>query len=147
MNWRVNNMKVIYKENIVSRILDAKKKSDLSNKAINKIILARSEAVELFDISTGNFIVAPLQAEQTIDDVKIAAVNGSRLYGILLEVQVKTLATIELVDGAAYTFDYHKNRAPSIGVYSKSNNTFLTVGHDYFVFDCINIRPMTVESK
>ena len=82
-------MKVIYKEHIVSRILDAKKKSDLSNKAINKIILARSEAVELFDISTDNFIVPLLQAGQTLDDVKVAAVNGSRLYGILLEVESK----------------------------------------------------------
>jgi hypothetical protein len=58
-----------------------------------------------------------------------------------------TPAPVELVDGAAYTFDYHKNRKSSIGVYSKFHNTFLTVGHDYFVFDCTNIRLMTVESK
>jgi hypothetical protein len=82
-------MQVIYKENIVSKILDAKKKSDLSNKVINSIILTRSEAVELFDISNNNFIVPLLQAVQTVDDVKIMAVNGSRLYGILLEVESK----------------------------------------------------------
>ena len=82
-------MQVIYKEHIVSKILDAKKKSALSNKVINNIILTRSEAVELFDISTDNFIVPLLQTGQTIDDVKVAAVNGSRLYGILLEVESK----------------------------------------------------------
>jgi hypothetical protein len=58
-----------------------------------------------------------------------------------------TPAPIELIDGAAYTFDYHKNRKPAIGVYSKSENTFITVGHDYFVFDCTNIRLMTVGSE
>jgi hypothetical protein len=82
-------MQVIYQDNIVNRILDAKKKSSLSNKLIGHIKLTRSEAVELFDISTDNFIVHPLQAGQTIDDVKVAAVNGSRLYGILLEVESK----------------------------------------------------------
>jgi hypothetical protein len=82
-------MQVIYKEHIVSKILDAKKKSALSNKVINNIILTRSEAVELFDISTDNFIVPLLQTGQTLDDVKVAAVNGSRLYGILLEVESK----------------------------------------------------------
>jgi hypothetical protein len=58
-----------------------------------------------------------------------------------------TLAPIELINGAAYMFDYHKNRKPAIGVYSEANNTFLTVGYNYFVFDCTNIRLMTVESK
>jgi hypothetical protein len=82
-------MQVIYKEHIVSKILDAKKKSALSNKVINNIILTRSEAVELFDISTDNFIVPLLQTGQTLNDVKVAAVNGSRLYGILLEVESK----------------------------------------------------------
>ena len=82
-------MQVIYKQHIVSKILDAKKKSALSNKVINNIILTRSEAVELFDISTDNFIVPLLQTGQTLDDVKVAAVNGSRLYGILLEVESK----------------------------------------------------------
>ena len=82
-------MQVIYKQHIVSKILDAKKKSALSNKVINNIILTRSEAVELFDISTDNFIVPLLQTGQTLNDVKVAAVNGSRLYGILLEVESK----------------------------------------------------------
>jgi hypothetical protein len=80
-------MQVIYKQHIVSKILDAKKKSALYNKVINNIVLTRSEAVELFDISTDNFIVPLLQTGQTLDDVKVAAVNGSRLYGILLEVE------------------------------------------------------------
>ncbi len=82
-------MQVIYKQHIVSKILDAKKKSDLSNKVINNIILTRSEAVELFDISTGNFIEPLVQTGQTLNDVKVAAVNGSRLYGILLKVESK----------------------------------------------------------
>jgi hypothetical protein len=57
-------------------------------------------------------------------------------------------APIDLIDGNAYMFDYHKNRKPAIGVYSASNNTFLTVSDDHFVFNCTNIRPMTVaESK
>jgi hypothetical protein len=57
-------------------------------------------------------------------------------------------APIELIDGNAYMFDYHKNRKPVIGVYSKSNETFLTVSDDHFAFNCTNIRPMTVtESK
>tara|TARA_R110000824_G_scaffold156804_1_gene330010 strand:+ start:156 stop:749 length:594 start_codon:yes stop_codon:yes gene_type:complete len=59
-----------------------------------------------------------------------------------------TPAPIELIDGNAYMFDYHKNRKPVIGVYSKSNETFLTVSDDHFAFNCTNIRPMTVtESK
>jgi hypothetical protein len=70
----------------------------------------------------------------------IKAIDSSELGTI-------TPAPIELVDGAAYTFDYNKNRKSAIGVYSKCHNTFLTVGHDYFVFDCSNIRLMTVESK
>ena len=82
-------MQVIYQDNIVNRILDAKKKSSLFNKLIGHIKLTRPEAVELFDISTDNFIVPLLQTGQTIDDVKVAAVNGSRLYGILLEVESK----------------------------------------------------------
>jgi hypothetical protein len=89
MIWRVSDMKVIYQDNIVNRILDAKKKSSLSNKLIHHIEITRAEAVELFDISTENFIVPLLRLNQTIDDVKIAAVNGSRLYGILLEVESK----------------------------------------------------------
>jgi hypothetical protein len=57
-------------------------------------------------------------------------------------------APIDLIDGNAYMFDYHKNRKPVIGVYSKSNETFLTVSDDHFAFNCTNIRPMTVaESK
>jgi hypothetical protein len=59
-----------------------------------------------------------------------------------------TPAPIDLIDGNAYMFDYHKSRKPAIGVYSASNNTFLTVSNDHFVFNCTNIRPMTVaESK
>ena len=58
-----------------------------------------------------------------------------------------TPAPIKLDHGKAYTFDYRANRDSSIGVYSESENTFITVGNDYFVFDCTNIRLMTVESK
>ena len=82
-------MEVIYQDNIVNRILDAKKKSSLSNKLIDHIKLTRSEAVELFDISTDNFIVPLLQPNQTIEDVKINSVNGSGLFGILLKVESK----------------------------------------------------------
>jgi hypothetical protein len=58
-----------------------------------------------------------------------------------------TPAPIELVDGAAYMFDYHENRKSAIGVYSKTADNFITVGNNYFTDKCTNIRLMTVESK
>jgi hypothetical protein len=82
-------MKVIYQSGIVKRILDAKLESYLSNSIINHIELLRSEAVELFDVSTNNFVVQLLQPNQSIDDVKINAVNGSSLFGLLLKVGSK----------------------------------------------------------
>jgi hypothetical protein len=54
---------------------------------------------------------------------------------------------IELIDRAAYTFDYHENRKSAIGVYSKIANNFIAVGNNYFADRCTNIRLMTVESK
>jgi hypothetical protein len=58
-----------------------------------------------------------------------------------------TPAPIELDNGAAYMFIYHKNRKPAIGVYSKAEEKFLTVNGKYFADKCTNIRLMTVESK
>jgi hypothetical protein len=72
----------------------------------------------------------------------ITVIRSPQTFGTI------TPAPIDLIDGNAYTFDYHKNRKPAIGVYSKSNETFLTVSDDHFAFNCTNIRPMTVaESK
>jgi hypothetical protein len=59
-----------------------------------------------------------------------------------------TPAPIELVDGAAYMFDSHKNNLlDAIGVYSKVHNTLTTFKNLCAAFDCTNIRLMTVESK
>lgn len=82
-------MKIIYQSGIVKRILDAKLEGYLSNNIINHIELLRSEAVELFDVSTNNFVAQLLQPNQSIDDVKINAVNGSSLFGLLLKVESK----------------------------------------------------------
>jgi hypothetical protein len=56
-------------------------------------------------------------------------------------------APIELVNGAAYTFDYHPSRKPAIGVYHKIAGNFFTVCGNYCAVKCTNIRLMTVESK
>jgi hypothetical protein len=75
--------------------------------------------------------------------------NGFKtMHLVVLDAGTITPAPRELINGNAYMFDYHKNRKPVIGVYSKSNETFLTVSDDHFAFNCTNIRPMTVaESK
>ena len=55
---------------------------------------------------------------------------------------------IELVDGAAYMFDSHKNNLlDAIGVYSKVHDTLTTFKNLCAARDCTNIRLMTVESK
>jgi hypothetical protein len=59
-----------------------------------------------------------------------------------------TPAPIELVDGAAYMFNSHKNNLlDAIGIYSKYHNTLTTFKNLCTAFDCTNIRLMTVESK
>ena len=59
-----------------------------------------------------------------------------------------TPAPIELINGAAYMFNSHEdNLLDAIGVYSESHNTLTTFKNLCAVFDCTNIRLMTVESK
>jgi hypothetical protein len=66
----------------------------------------------------------------------------------LVNMGVITPAPIELIDGAAYMFDSHKNNLlDAIGVYSKFHNTLTTFKNLCAAFDCTNIRLMTVESK
>ena len=63
---------------------------------------------------------------------------------LLSDLGTITPAPIELDHGKAYTFDYHRFKAPFIGVYNKAGNTFITAEDDYFVFDCKNIRLMAI---
>jgi hypothetical protein len=58
-----------------------------------------------------------------------------------------TPAPIELVDGAAYMFDYDGRKIDRVGVYDElSSRFYFPIGHSPASF-CTNIRPMTVESK
>ena len=59
-----------------------------------------------------------------------------------------TPAPIELINGAAYMFNYHENRKSVIGVYDdESKRLYFTKGMWREVSSCTNIRLMTVESK
>ena len=59
-----------------------------------------------------------------------------------------TPAPVELVDGAAYMFNSHRNNLlDAIGVYSKFHNTLTTFNNLCSEFDCTHIRLMTVEKK
>jgi hypothetical protein len=58
-----------------------------------------------------------------------------------------TPAPIELVDGAAYTFDYNGRKVDQVGVYDEPSSRFyFPMGHTP-TSACTNIRLMTVESK
>jgi hypothetical protein len=58
-----------------------------------------------------------------------------------------TPAQIELVDGAAYMFDYEGRKVDRIGIYLKHDNHFVfPIGYIHTT-NCTNIRLMTVESK
>jgi hypothetical protein len=58
-----------------------------------------------------------------------------------------TPAPIELVDGAAYMFDYEGRKVDRIGIYLKHDNQFVfPIGYIHTT-NCTNIRLMTVESK
>jgi hypothetical protein len=82
-------MKVIYQDSILKRISHAKKESEAVYKTIKSIELTRSEAVELFNASPNKFVVPLLHGTQTVDDVKVSAVNGIVLYGIKMYVESK----------------------------------------------------------
>ena len=56
-----------------------------------------------------------------------------------------TPAPIELVDDAAYMFDYQS--VQTIGLYCTINNMFYTTNSRMLITKCTNIRLMTVESK
>jgi hypothetical protein len=89
MSWRVNNMKVIYQDSVVKRIADAKRESEAIYKTIKSIELTRAEAIELFETSTHKFSVPLRHGAQTIDDVKVSAIDGIVLYGIKMHVESK----------------------------------------------------------
>jgi hypothetical protein len=57
-----------------------------------------------------------------------------------------TPAPIELVNGAAYMFDYRASK-DVIGIYSVCTETISSIGDDFISKNCTNIRLMTVESK
>jgi hypothetical protein len=57
-----------------------------------------------------------------------------------------TPAPIELIDGAAYMFDYRASK-DVIGIYSVCTETISSIGDDFVSKYCTNIRLMTVESK
>jgi hypothetical protein len=102
-----------------------------------------------FTVSKLNFIYVPnSDPSYVFDSEGLPYRYAVSLSEVNLDAGTITPAPIELINGNAYMFDYHKNRKPVIGVYSKSNETFLTVSDDHFAFNCTNIRPMTVtESK
>jgi hypothetical protein len=102
-----------------------------------------------FTVSRLNFIYVPnSDPSYVFDSEGLPYRYAVSLSEVDLDTGTITPAPIDLIDGNAYMFDYHKNRKPVIGVYSKSNETFLTVSDDHFAFNCTNIRPMTVtESK
>jgi hypothetical protein len=70
----------------------------------------------------------------------IKAIDSSELGTI-------TPAPIELVDGAAYMFDYEGRKADRIGIYLKHDNHFVFPIGSIHTTNCTNIRLMTVESK
>jgi hypothetical protein len=76
--------------------------------------------------------------------------NGWKYIKAIAPSKIGTItpAPIELVNGAAYMFNSHEdNLLDAIGVYSESHNTLTTFKNLCAVFDCTNIRLMTVESK
>jgi hypothetical protein len=70
----------------------------------------------------------------------IKAIDSSELGTI-------TPAPIELVDGAAYMFDYEGRKVDRIGIYLKHDNHFVFPIGSIHTTNCTNIRLMTVESK
>jgi hypothetical protein len=70
----------------------------------------------------------------------------SKLYAGDPDMGTITPAPIELVDGAAYMFDYRASK-DVIGIYSVCTETISSIGDDFVSKYCTNIRLMTVESK
>mgnify|MGYP003669877225 CR=1 FL=1 len=66
---------------------------------------------------------------------------GSAEFGTI------TLAPVELVDGAAYMFDYEGRKVDRIGIYLEHDNHFVFPIGSIHTTNCTNIRLMTVESK
>jgi hypothetical protein len=70
----------------------------------------------------------------------------SKLYAGDPDMGTITPAPIELINGAAYMFDYRASK-DVIGIYSVCTETISSIGDDFISKNCTNIRPMTVESK
>jgi hypothetical protein len=71
----------------------------------------------------------------------ITVIRSPQTFGTI------TPAPIELIDGAAYMFDYEGRKVDRIGIYLKHDNHFVfPIGYIHTT-NCTNIRLMTVESK
>jgi hypothetical protein len=71
----------------------------------------------------------------------IAEIRSPQTFGTI------TPAPIELVDGAAYMFDYEGRKVDRIGIYLEHDNHFVfPIGYIHTT-NCTNIRLMAVESK
>jgi hypothetical protein len=72
----------------------------------------------------------------------IAVIRSPQTFGTI------TPAPIELVDGAAYMFDWtERPMKNSVGVYDLNSQRFYFVSGHILSSYCTNIRLMTVESK
>ena len=72
--------------------------------------------------------------------------NGfTKIHLVDLDEGTITPAPIELIDGAAYMFDYQGSEF--IGLYEDDEKILFMVGCTYNLENCSNIRPMKVVEK
>lgn len=86
----------------------------------------------------------------SIDDSKKRPVKGYCWEWKLIKKSKRKIGTVtpapvELVDGAAYMFDYHLSSY--VGIYEKTSLRFIQVGGFTLSTNCTNIRLMTVGSE
>ena len=110
--------------------------------------------IELLEVEHNNYMIIVRTSDLikfgcshlTAGNSAYTCINKSWLPQDCKAAGVITPAPIDLIDGDAYMFDYHKNRRSAVGVHRKSENAFITSKNCYFVFDCTNIRHMTVRN-
>jgi hypothetical protein len=75
--------------------------------------------------------------------------NGWKYIKAIAPSKIGTItpAPIELIDGAAYMFDYEGRKVDRIGIYLEHDNHFVFPIGSIHTTNCTNIRLMTVESK
>jgi hypothetical protein len=103
----------------------------------------------LFSDDGSNWTISSLKSISYASDFPFRSGFSWRLIKEFESSDVGTItpAPIELVDGAAYMFDFQGRKVDRIGIYHKEVNHFIfPIGHTH-VTNCTNIRPMTVESK